>query len=179
MMYPYMTLADETEIVHSQIIEKDGIKKVIVNFERPTENGFDSARCELPDYKWTERIGYSDEEISMFENFYTATRIYYTDMLRMEEFRLPKLFMVSGYTVYFWSNENDEPIHVHVAKGKPTPNATKIWLTRSGGCILAGNGSKISDKELNELMDFISAQFFLICSKWKQAFVTDEIKFYC
>lgn len=55
----------------------------------------------------------------------------YTSMLRMEESELPKLFMVSGYTVYFWSNENDEPIHVHVSKGKPTPNATKIWLTRS------------------------------------------------
>lgn len=41
----------------------------------------------------------------------------------MEGFRLPKLFMVSGYTV---SNENGEPIHVHVSKGKPTPNATKI-----------------------------------------------------
>ena len=66
-MYPYMTLADETEIVHSQIIESDGIKKVIVNFERPTENGFDSARCELPDYKWLEREGYSDKEIVMFE----------------------------------------------------------------------------------------------------------------
>lgn len=74
---------------------------------------------------------------------------------------MPKLFMVSGYTVYFWSNENDEPIHVHVAKGKPTPNATKIWLTRSGGCILAGNGSKISDKELNELMDFYISTVFL------------------
>ena len=37
MMYPYMMLADETEIVHSQIIEKDGMKKIIVNFERPTE----------------------------------------------------------------------------------------------------------------------------------------------
>ena len=67
MMYPYMTLADETEIVHSQIIEKDGMKKVIVNFERPTENGFYYERCELPDYKWTERIGQSDEEIEMFE----------------------------------------------------------------------------------------------------------------
>ena len=32
MIYPYMILADETEIVHSQIIEKDGMKKVIVNF---------------------------------------------------------------------------------------------------------------------------------------------------
>ena len=46
---------------------KDGMKKLIVNFERPTEDGFDSARCELPDYKWTERQGYSDEEIAMFE----------------------------------------------------------------------------------------------------------------
>lgn len=179
MMYPYMTLADETEIVHSQVIEEDGKKKVIVNFERPTEDGFDSARCELPDYKWTEREGYSDEEIAFLKKFYTAMHICYISMLRMGESILPKLFTVSGYTVYFWSNENGEPIHVHVSKGKPTPNATKIWLTRSGGCILASNGSKISNKQLNELMEFISAQFFLICAKWKKAFVTDDIKFYC
>lgn len=54
--------------------------------------------------------------------------------------------MVSGYKVYFWSNENNEPIHVHIAKGKPTSNGTKIWLTRTGGCILASNGSDISKK---------------------------------
>lgn len=67
MMYPYMTLADETEIVHSQIIEEDGKQKVIVHFERPTENGFDSARCELPDYKWLLADGYSEEELNVFE----------------------------------------------------------------------------------------------------------------
>ena len=67
MMYPYMTLSDETEIVHSQLIEDKGIKKVIVNFERPTDNGCDSARCELPEYKWREKEGYSDEEIAFFE----------------------------------------------------------------------------------------------------------------
>ena len=44
---------------------------------------------------------------------------------------------------------------------------------------LQSNGSKISKKELNELMEFISAQFFFICAKWKEAFVTDEIGFYC
>ncbi len=32
MMYPYMTMYDGTEIVHSQIIEENGIKKVIVHF---------------------------------------------------------------------------------------------------------------------------------------------------
>lgn len=67
MMYPYMTLSDETEIVHSQIIEEDGQKKVFVHFERPTEDGFDSARCELPEYRWVSREGFSDEEIQMFE----------------------------------------------------------------------------------------------------------------
>ena len=91
---------------------------------------------------------------------------------------MPNLFTVSGYKVYFWSNENDEPIHIHVSKGKPSPNATKIWLTKSGGCILASNGSNISPKELNELMEFVSAQFFLICAEWKKFFVTDNIKFF-
>lgn len=100
-------------------------------------------------------------------------------MLRMGVFRLPSLFTVSGYKVYFWSNENGEPIHVHVSKGKPTPNGTKIWLTKTGGCILASNGNDISKKELSELMEFISAQFFLICAEWKRFFVTEEIKFYC
>ncbi len=68
MMYPYMTLSDETEIVHSQIIDDDGKQKVLVHFERPTDNGFDSARCELPDYNWIYKNGYSDSEIEIFEN---------------------------------------------------------------------------------------------------------------
>lgn len=67
MMYPYMTLADETEIVHSHMIDDNGVKKVLVHFERPTADGFDSARCELPSYQWVSREGYSDEEIALFE----------------------------------------------------------------------------------------------------------------
>lgn len=67
MMYPYTTLADETEVVHSQTIEEDGVKKVIVHFERPTDDGFDSARCELPTYRWLYVHGYSDSEVEYFE----------------------------------------------------------------------------------------------------------------
>ena len=67
MMYPYMTLADETEIVQSHIIEDNGVQKVLVHFERATEEGFDSARCELPSYTWILRDGYLDEEIELFE----------------------------------------------------------------------------------------------------------------
>lgn len=69
MMYPYMILADETEITHSQLLEKDGKETVEVHFERPTEDGFDTARCSLPDYHWIKEAGFSDEEIKEFEEF--------------------------------------------------------------------------------------------------------------
>ena len=51
---------------------------------------------------------------------------------------MPQVFKVGSYWVYFWANENDplEPVHVHVCQGAPNGNATKIWITRAGGCIL-------------------------------------------
>ena len=67
MMYPYITLADETEITHSNLLEQDGVQTVEVHFERPTEHGFDSARCVLPSYQWKFNDGYSDAEILFFE----------------------------------------------------------------------------------------------------------------
>ena len=100
-------------------------------------------------------------------------------MRRLEGFRLPKLFNIGQYVIFFWSNENDEPIHIHIAAGNPSANATKIWLTRNGGCIVAHNKSRIPQQDLNELLDIISLNFLNICKLWKQYFGTDDIKFYC
>ena len=43
---------------------------------------------------------------------------------------MPQIFRVGPYIIYFWSNENKplEPIHVHIAIGRATANATKIWI---------------------------------------------------
>jgi hypothetical protein len=50
MMYPFMTLNDDTEITHSEMLP-DG--KVKVYIEIPDDFGdFHSATCWLPDYKW-------------------------------------------------------------------------------------------------------------------------------
>ena len=69
MMYPYMILMDQTEITHSHVLDEDGKKVVEVHFERPTDNGFDTARCSLPSYEWIKKEGYSDTEIILFEQF--------------------------------------------------------------------------------------------------------------
>lgn len=67
MLYPYMKFPDGTEVCHSQVIEEDGQKKVIVHFERPNAEGdFDTARCELPAYHWIIQKGYSEEEMQFF-----------------------------------------------------------------------------------------------------------------
>lgn len=51
---------------------------------------------------------------------------------------MPQVFKIGGYLVYFWLNEGDplEPVQVHVAKGMPVKNGTKIWLTKTGNTLL-------------------------------------------
>ena len=68
MMYPYCKYADGTEVVFSHIIKNEkGEDTVQIHFERPTEDGFDSVRFELPSYKILYKEGnYTDEEIEMF-----------------------------------------------------------------------------------------------------------------
>ena len=92
---------------------------------------------------------------------------------------MPNLFRVGNYLVFFWSNENGEPIHVHITDSKPSANSTKIWITQAGGCVVANNASRIPQHELNKLLEIISAQFFLICRRWKEHWKVDEIKFFC
>lgn len=94
---------------------------------------------------------------------------------------MPKVFVVSGYYIYFWTDEGNpiEPVHVHVNKGKPVPNATKIWLTSSEKCLLENNNSQIPEHELSKIIQTIEAQFFYICNKWKETFGEESLKFYC
>ena len=66
MLYPFMTLPDETEIVHSESLFVDGKEKVKVVVERPVDYGFKSAICWLPEYKWEKNNGYSEAEMTIF-----------------------------------------------------------------------------------------------------------------
>ena len=92
---------------------------------------------------------------------------------------MPKLFRVGQYIVFFWSNEVGEPIHVHIGFITPSQNATKIWLTQRGGCIVAHNKSRLPDVVLNKAVEIISAHYFVICRKWKEYFKAETINFYC
>lgn len=64
MLFPFLTLNDGTEIVHSELIHKDDHDQAKVIIEKPVDGGFNSAVCWLPDYKWENIIGFSPDEIN-------------------------------------------------------------------------------------------------------------------
>lgn len=65
MMYPFMTLDDSAEIVHSEM-RPDGTVKVYV--EKPdAKDGFHHGTCILPGYHWQDVSGLSPEELSRYE----------------------------------------------------------------------------------------------------------------
>lgn len=66
ILYPFMTLNDNTEIVHSEVLSQDNKEQVQVRIEKPVPDGFHSATCWLPDYRWEKIIGFSQEDIQYF-----------------------------------------------------------------------------------------------------------------
>jgi len=92
---------------------------------------------------------------------------------------MPQVFKIGSYWVYFWSNENDplEPVHVHIAEGAPTANATKVWITRAGKCYLCNNHSNIPERALRNMMKIIEARSGEIIQKWQQYF--HDTSYFC
>ena len=66
MMYGYLTMPDGTGVAHSDMKE-DGTVKVY--FEKPVYGGFLHATCYLPSYQWEENDGFSEQEMSFFNQF--------------------------------------------------------------------------------------------------------------
>lgn len=79
-----------------------------------------------------------------------------------------------GMSFYFWSNEQSgntlEPIHIHISKGIPSPNATKLWLLQSGGVELCHNGSQLSEQELSKAIEYVKTNYNSIVAAWYQHF---------
>jgi len=71
MMYPFMTLEDGTEIVHSEMYQDGRVK---VYMEKPdAKDCFHYATCYLPEYKWEGISGFSENEINDFQKIIEST----------------------------------------------------------------------------------------------------------
>lgn len=89
---------------------------------------------------------------------------------------MPQVFKVGAYWIYFWANEGKplEPIHVHIAEGRPHQNATKVWITSAGKCIVVNNISNIPPVALRNIVRIIEARSDEVKQKWFEYFGEDR-----
>lgn len=67
MVYPFMTLEDNTEITHTEMLTDGRVK---VHVETPdAKDCFHSLVCWLPSYQIEDVRGYSDKEVEKYVEF--------------------------------------------------------------------------------------------------------------
>lgn len=71
MMYPFLTLDDESEITHSEFLPDETVK---IYIEKPDEKDcFHHMTCYLPDYRIEEVTGFSKEEVLKYIKIIRST----------------------------------------------------------------------------------------------------------
>ncbi|MCC8126577.1 MAG: DUF4160 domain-containing protein, partial [Clostridiales bacterium] len=70
---------------------------------------------------------------------------------------MPKVLLdFMGYTFYFYSREDGEPVHIHVSRGNPNECSAKFWIKRDG-IELEHNKGNIPKKDLKRIQKYICA----------------------
>ena len=71
MMYPFLQIDGNTEIVHSEMLPGGEVK---VYVEKPdAKDGFHHATCFLPTYRWEDIQGFSAKEVDRYQEVIEST----------------------------------------------------------------------------------------------------------
>ena len=82
---------------------------------------------------------------------------------------MPNIYY-NGCRIYFWSNENDEPIHVHVTEGEVSKNSVKIFIRSNNTLDIDYCGYSIRKSTIDKAVDFINSNIMLIKTRWCEHF---------
>ncbi len=77
---------------------------------------------------------------------------------------MPKVLEINGYKFSFYSNENQEPAHIHINKG--TGNA-KYWLEPE---MVEEYAYGFKLKERRDIKNYIREHFEFLLKKWHEHF---------
>ena len=78
---------------------------------------------------------------------------------------MPTVIKLGTYTIFIWTNDH-EPVHVHVCKGSPHENATKIIVPADGSLYVEHNKDKIPNKDMKTILRWIAQNKGRIYLMW-------------
>ncbi|RIW16446.1 DUF4160 domain-containing protein [Algoriphagus lacus] len=80
---------------------------------------------------------------------------------------MPTILYILGWRLFFYSNEGNEPIHVHAQKGDME---CKFWIDEEIMDIREEIGYNLTPKARKEIRKIIFQNFDLIVQSWKEYF---------
>ena len=80
---------------------------------------------------------------------------------------MPTVLLIRGWRVFFYSNEGDEPVHVHARHGDVE---CKYWILPDSYDIEEAWSRKLSPRLHREIRKILFDHFDLIVDEWNQFF---------
>jgi hypothetical protein len=78
---------------------------------------------------------------------------------------MPTILVILGWRLFFYSNEGNEPIHVHCQKGEAE---AKYWLDVSGFEVIEAHSYNMSPADKRTVRKIIFEHFDYIVSQWSK-----------
>ena len=80
---------------------------------------------------------------------------------------MPTILLVRGWRVFFYSNEGDEPVHVHARKAEAE---CKMWLRTDTYEVEEAWSHNMAPRLRREIRKIIFGHFDLILEEWDRYF---------
>jgi len=78
---------------------------------------------------------------------------------------VPTIILVRGWRVFFYSNESNEPVHVHAEKGDAE---CKLWLRTDLYDVEEAWSHNLTPRLRREIRKIVFDHFDLILDEWKR-----------
>jgi len=78
---------------------------------------------------------------------------------------MPTILLLNGWRFYFYANENNEPVHIHVQKAEME---AKFWLREDIFDIEEAYSYQMSSKDLREVRKIIFDHFDYFIKEWNE-----------
>jgi len=78
---------------------------------------------------------------------------------------MPTILFIMGWRFFFYSNEADEPIHVHFQKGE---REGKLWLDVENFELVEAHAFHLSPADKRTVRKIVFGNFEYIISQWQE-----------
>jgi hypothetical protein len=78
---------------------------------------------------------------------------------------MPTVLFKNGWRFFFFSNEGNEPMHIHVMKAE---KYCKYFIDESNVDLKMAHSKKMNNKDMKEVKEIIYDNFNYIVESWKK-----------